>query len=315
MSAQSTDKTIQSSIFSTKFNGYKDLMKLRLSSLVVLSAFFGYYIAAGIDGQELKWLKLFYLLLGGVLITGSSNGFNQIWEKNSDKLMERTKNRPLPTKVLSSKEALFFNLVTGLTGLYLLYSINLKSVFLGLIAMILYTIVYTPLKKITPFAVFVGAIPGSIPPLLGYVAFKNDFDLTAGILFLVQFFWQFPHFWALAWRLDDDYKKAGFRLLPSGEKDKKSAFQIMLYSAFLVPVSMLPWAAEITGCPEAQSTTGLINNFICNWSMYFGVAISLVMYYPAVKLYFTLEAKYASRLMFYSFVYLPLIFTIYCFDL
>ena len=129
MSAQSTDKTIQSSIFSTKFNGYKDLMKLRLSSLVVLSAFFGYYIAAGIDGQELKWLKLFYLLLGGVLITGSSNGFNQIWEKNSDKLMERTKNRPLPTKVLSSKEALFFNLVTGLTGLYLLYSINLKSVF------------------------------------------------------------------------------------------------------------------------------------------------------------------------------------------
>ena len=311
MSATVSDKTLSKSSFYSKFNGYKDLMKLRLSSLVVLSAFFGYYIAGG----DVKSLELIYLLAGGVLITGSSNGFNQIWEKDSDKLMERTKNRPLPTQVLSLKEAVFFNLIIGLLGLYLLYSINLKSVVLGLIAMILYTIVYTPLKKITPFAVFVGAIPGSIPPLLGYVAFKNDFDLTSGILFLVQFFWQFPHFWALAWRLDDDYKKAGFRLLPSGEKDKKSAFQIMLYSAFLVPVSMLPWAAEITGCPIPQSDSGWIESLSCNWSLYFGIVISLLMYYPAVKLYFTLDAKYASILMFYSFVYLPLIFTIYCFDL
>ena len=311
MCAQSTDKTIPSSSFSTKLNGYKDLMKLRLSSLVVLSAFFGYYIAGG----KVQSLELFYLLIGGVLITGSSNGFNQIWEKNSDKLMERTKNRPLPTKALSSSEAFVFNVITALIGLSLLWSINLKSAALGLIAMVLYVLVYTPLKKITPFAVFVGAIPGSIPPLLGYVAFKNDFDLISGILFLVQFFWQFPHFWALAWKLDDDYKKAGFRLLPSGEKDKKSAFQIMLYSAFLVPVSMLPWAAEITGCPQIQPNASWIEYVTCNWSMYFGVLISLVMYYPAVKLYFTLESKYASRLMFYSFVYLPLIFTIYCLDL
>ena len=311
MCAQSTDKTIPSSSFSTKLNGYKDLMKLRLSSLVVLSAFFGYYIAGG----KVPSLELFYLLMGGVLITGSSNGFNQIWEKNSDKLMERTKNRPLPTKALSSSEAFVFNVITALIGLSLLWSINFKSVVLGLIAMVLYVLVYTPLKKITPFAVFVGAIPGSIPPLLGYVAFKNDFDLISGILFLVQFFWQFPHFWALAWKLDDDYKKAGFRLLPSGEKDKKSAFQIMLYSAFLVPVSMLPWAAEITGCPQIQPNASWIEYVTCNWSMYFGVLISLVMYYPAVKLYFTLESKYASRLMFYSFVYLPLIFTIYCLDL
>jgi heme o synthase len=311
MSAAVSDKTLTKSSFYSKFNGYKDLMKLRLSSLVVLSAFFGYYIAGG----NVQSLELVCLLVGGVLITGSSNGFNQIWEIESDKLMERTKNRPLPTQVLSLKEAFFFNIITAFLGLYLLYSINLKSVVLGLTAMILYTIVYTPLKKITPFAVFIGAIPGSIPPLLGYIAFKNDFDLTAGILFLVQFFWQFPHFWALAWRLDDDYKKAGFRLLPSGEKDKKSAFQIMLYSAFLIPVSMLPWAAEITGCPIVQPDADWLESLSCNWSLYFGVVISLFMYYPAVKLYFTLDSKYASTLMFYSFVYLPLIFTIYCFDL
>ncbi len=311
MCPELSDKKATASSFYTKFNGYKDLMKLRLSSLVVLSAFFGYYIAGG----EVRSIELLCLLLGGVLITGSSNGFNQIWEKNSDKLMERTKNRPLPTNVLSTKEALVFNISTAFIGLYLLYSINLKSAILGLIAMVLYTLIYTPLKKATPFAVFVGAIPGSIPPLLGYIAFKNDFDLVAGILFLVQFFWQFPHFWALAWRLDDDYKKAGFRLLPSGDKDKKSAFQIMLYSAFLVPVSMLPWAAEITGCPEINPDADWFEYITCNWSMYFGVVISLVMYYPAVKLYFTLDSKYASRLMFYSFVYLPLIFTIYCFDL
>jgi len=164
--------------------------------------------------------------------------------------------------------------------------------------MVLYTVIYTPLKKITPFAVFVGAIPGSFPPLLGYVAVTNSFGLEPGILFMVQFFWQFPHFWALAWKLDDDYKKAGFRMLPSSEKNQKSAFQIMLYSAFLIPVSMLPWAAEMTGF----------------WSMITGVVISLVMYYPSIKLYFTLDNKYATQLMFMSFIYLPILFSIYCFN-
>ena len=295
MKDQLTDKTLFYHDFFTKINGYKDLMKLRLSSLVVLSAFFGYYIAGG----GLNSIDLFFLLFGGVLVTGSSNGFNQMLEKDLDKLMERTKNRPLPTNVLSTKEAFIYNFTIGVLGLYFLFCLNEKSALIGLIAMVLYTLVYTPLKKITPFAVFIGAIPGSIPPLLGYVAFKNDFDLTAGIIFLIQFFWQFPHFWALAWKLDEDYKKAGFRLLPSGNKDLKSAFQIMLYSAFLIPVSMLPWAAEICGI----------------YSMVAGVLLSVIMYYPAVKLFFTLDTKFATRLMFFSFVYLPLIFSVYCLDL
>lgn len=280
--------------FTLKIRGFIALLKLRLSSLVVMSAFFGFLLA---DGNLSSYMFL-NLIIGGVLITGSSNGFNQIIEYKTDELMSRTFSRPLPSKVLSIPEALIFCIITGVLGLYLLASINFSSFILGLLAMVIYTVIYTPLKKITPFAVFIGAIPGSIPPLLGYVAASNDFGLEPGILFVVQFFWQFPHFWALAWKLDDDYKKAGFRLLPSGDRNQKSAFQIMLYSAFLVPVSMLPWASEMTGI----------------WSMWAAVVISLIMYYPAVKLYFTLDKKYATQLMFMSFLYLPILFTMYCFN-
>ena len=280
--------------FTLKIRAFIALLKLRLTSLVVMSAFFGFLLADG----NLSSYAFFNLILGGILITGSSNGFNQIIEHKTDELMSRTFSRPLPSKVLSIVEALIFCIITGVLGLYLLASINFSSFILGLLAMVIYTIIYTPLKKITPFAVFIGAIPGSIPPLLGYIAVTNDFGLEPGILFVVQFFWQFPHFWALAWKLDEDYKKAGFRLLPSGDRDKKSAFQIMLYSAFLVPVSMLPWASEMTGF----------------WSMWSAVFISLIMYYPAVKLYFTLDKKYATQLMFMSFLYLPILFTMYCFN-
>ena len=281
--------------FSTKLKGCLSLMKLRLSSLVVMSAFFGFVIAGG----ELLTYDFLWLIFGGILVTGSANGFNQVIEASSDEIMKRTQNRPLPLNILNKKEAIFFCVITGLTGLYLLSFINFNCLLLGLLSIVLYVLAYTPLKKITPFAVFVGAIPGSIPPLLGYVAVSNDFTLEPGILFMVQFFWQFPHFWALAWKLDEDYKKAGFRLLPSGERNKKSAFQIMLYSAFLVPVAMLPWAADISG----------------TWSMVAGVLLSLFMYYPAVKLYFTLEEKHAKQLMMMSFIYLPVLFSFYCFNL
>ena len=229
--------------FLSKIKALVALMKLRLSSLVVLSAFFGYFMAKG----DLSSWSLCHLLLGGLLITGSSNGFNQLLEINTDLLMKRTINRPLPSKVLSKLEAILFSSIIGFIGLWLLYLVNYKSLMLGLFSMITYVIIYTPLKKKSSIAVFIGAIPGSIPPLLGYVAVTDKFGLEPGILFMLQFFWQFPHFWALAWKLDEDYKKAGFRLLPNMEKNKKSAFQIMLYSAFLIPASMLPWAAEMAG--------------------------------------------------------------------
>ena len=279
----------------TKSKAFVSLMKLRLSSLVVLSAFFGFLMAKG----DLNSLSMYSLLLGGLLITGSSNGFNQILEIKTDTLMSRTKSRPLPVQIISKIEAIIFCAIIGTLGLFLLYTINYKSMMLGLFSMIVYVLIYTPLKQKSAIAVFVGAIPGSIPPLLGYVAVSNDFGLEPGVLFMLQFFWQFPHFWALAWKLDEDYQKAGFRLLPSIEKNKKSAFQIMLYSAFLIPSSMLPWAAEMTG----------------STSMIIGICLSLIMYTPAIRLYFTLDDKYANKIMYYSFAYLPILFTVYCFDL
>ncbi len=279
----------------TKPKAFVSLMKLRLSSLVVLSAFFGFLMAKG----DLNSLSMYSLLLGGLLITGSSNGFNQILEIKTDTLMSRTKSRPLPVQIISKIEAIIFCAIIGTLGLFLLYTINYKSMLLGLFSMIVYVLIYTPLKQKSAIAVFVGAIPGSIPPLLGYVAVSNDFGLEPGVLFMLQFFWQFPHFWALAWKLDEDYQKAGFRLLPSIEKNKKSAFQIMLYSAFLIPSSMLPWAAEMTG----------------STSMIIGICLSLIMYTPAIRLYFTLDDKYANKIMYYSFAYLPILFTVYCFDL
>ena len=279
----------------TKPKAFVSLMKLRLSSLVVLSAFFGFLMAKG----DLNSLSMYSLLFGGLLITGSSNGFNQILEIKTDTLMSRTKSRPLPVQIISKIEAIIFCAIIGTLGLFLLYTINYKSMLLGLFSMIVYVLIYTPLKQKSAIAVFVGAIPGSIPPLLGYVAVSNDFGLEPGVLFMLQFFLQFPHFWALAWKLDEDYQKAGFSLLPSFEKNKKSAFQIMLYSAFLIPSSMLPWAAEMTG----------------STSMVIGICLSLIMYTPAIRLYFTLDDKYANKIMYYSFAYLPILFTVYCFDL
>lgn len=277
-----------------KVKSYADLTKLRLSSLVVVSALLGYMIAPG----DVNYLQMIYLFAGGFLITGSSNAFNQVWEKDLDKLMKRTKNRPLPLGNLSVIESLIFAGVIGIGGIVFLWMVNHTCALLGVLALLLYVLVYTPLKTKTPFAVFVGALPGSIPPMLGYVAASGSFGLEAGILFMIQFFWQFPHFWAICWKLDDDYKLAGFRLLPSGFRDKKSAFQIMLYSGFLIPITMLPWAVSMSGI----------------LSMFFGIGASLCMLIPSVKLFRTLDMKYAKQVMFLSFVYLPFVLFIYYID-
>ena len=197
-------KSVSNLSIADRFKAYIALMKLRLSSLVVMSAFFGYLLAGG----TIYSVDFVFLIIGGILITGSANGFNQIIEIKTDELMLRTQTRPLPSGILSKIEAFIFCFIVGTLGLYLLLEINFKCLILGILAIVIYALIYTPLKRITPFAVFVGAIPGSIPPLLGYIACSNAFGLEPGILFIIQFFWQFPHFWALAWKLDDDYKKA-----------------------------------------------------------------------------------------------------------
>ncbi len=285
--------TIKSSLV-LKIKSYAELMKLRLSSLVVLSAMLGYFLAPGVINNN----EVLLLCFGGFLITGASNAFNQIWEKELDKLMSRTQKRPLPQGRVSVLEGILVGATLGILGITLLWLLNNTCAILGILALVIYVAVYTPLKIITPFAVFVGAIPGSIPPMLGYVAATGSFGLEAGVLFMIQFFWQFPHFWAIAWKLDDDYKKAGFRLLPSGKRDKQSAYQIMLYSAFLIPVSMLPWAIDLSGI----------------FSMFLAVFASIIMTFSAIKLYRKLEMKYAKQLMYYSFFYLPFLLFIYFLD-
>jgi protoheme IX farnesyltransferase len=278
----------------SKFKTYLVFTKFRLSFLVILSALTGYLFAGGKDLTEIT-----YLMLGGTLVTGASNGANQIWERNLDKIMNRTNRRPLPTGEMSLREAYIIVVLFLLIGTYLLWLINMKSAVLGLLAFLSYVFVYTPLKQVTPWAVFVGAFPGAIPPFLGAIAATDAFGFIPGVLFFVQFTWQFPHFWAIAWVLYDDYKKAGFSLLPSKEgKSKASGFQIMAYSLALIPFSLMPWLLGWTGVVTLISAT----------------LLGIWFFYLSYKLYHSCETADARKLMFASFVYLPIIQFIYVFD-
>ena len=276
----------------SKIRDYAAFIKMRLSSLVVFSAAISFVIGS----HEVNWSKMLLLISGGFLVTGSSNGFNQIIERNLDKLMNRTLNRPLPQERMSVNESFALAILMGIAGISILWIfMNPLSGILGLIALIFYTVVYTPLKRITPFAVFVGAFPGAIPPLLGYVASTSGFGeipFQAWVLFAVQFMWQFPHFWAIAWVLDEDYKRAGFRMLPSlGGRDKSSAFQVLVYTLFLLPISLLPVVFHLSGIVSA------IIILIC------GVFFT----YQAYILYKECTVEAARKLMFGSFIYLPVV--------
>ena len=267
-------------------------MKLRLSSLVVYSAVLGYMLAPG----ETDYITLLWLSLGGLLITGASNAYNQIIERELDKKMDRTLLRPLPDNKLTIKEALIFATIIAILGTISLFMVNTLCALLGLLALVLYVFAYTPLKTKTPLSVFIGAIPGSFPPMLGYVGATGEFSLEAGVLFAVQFFWQFPHFWAIAWKLNDDYLKAGFKMLPSlGGRDKKSAFQIFIYTCTMLPMGALPYVVGM-----------------CNiYSVPLSILLTLPMLHASIKLYLTLDMKYATKVMFGSFYYLPLILIVY----
>lgn len=288
------DTAIEKVSTSSKLKDFAVLLKLRLAALVVLSAIAGFFFAGGAFS-----INFVYLVLGGFLITGASNGLNQVIERDLDKKMERTADRPIPSGRMSITEALIVSIICGIIGSLLLFQLNYFSGILGLLALVLYVFLYTPLKRITPWAVFVGAFPGAIPPMLGVVAVTGEFNLLVGIMFLVQFIWQFPHFWAIAWVLDDDYAKAGFSLLPSkGRKDKRSAFQISFYSLLLIPVSLLPWAFEFTG----------------NWSLIIGTIVGVWFFLTAYKLQLNPSDKAAKKLMFASFIYLPVIQFLYVLD-
>ena len=267
------------------------LFKLRLASLVVVSAVLGYLM--GVPQGAFDWTNLLVLILAGTLLTGASNALNQVIEVREDALMKRTAERPLVRGTLTSTEAVVAAFIAGGSGTFLLWLLfGPLTGILGFISLFMYVALYTPLKKRSAWAVFVGAFPGAFPPMLGYVAATGHFDLGAGLLFAMQFMWQFPHFWAIAWVLDEDYARAGFRLLPSaGGQDSRSAFIILLYTLFVIPVGMLPWVFDLTG----------------QFAMWTAVLLGLVMLVPAFRLFFSRDRGDARKLMFASFLYLPIV--------
>ena len=273
-----------------------ELIKFRLSFLVTFSAVFGFLLSS----NYINYFSLFILIISGFFITGSSIINNQIIEKDSDKLMNRTKNRPLPTNKISSRNALFISLALCITGLILMVLfLNKLTALLSFFSLIIYTFLYTPLKKVGPIAVFVGAIPGALPPLIGWAASTNDISLEALIIFSIQFIWQFPHFWAIAWVSDDDYKRAGFKLLPNnGKKNFSNAVNIMTYTMFLIPLGLLPTIFGITGL-----TSGVV-----------AVVCAILFLIQTLRLIKDYSKTSALRIMFGSFIYLPVVQLTYIFD-
>lgn len=269
-----------------------------LSLSVVFSSLAGYLLGA--DTVDFKVLVL--LAFGGYFMVGASNVFNQIIEKDLDALMERTKNRPIPSGRLSVKTAFILACVLTILGIGILYSINKQTAMFGAISIFLYTSAYTPLKTKTPLSVFVGAIPGAIPFMLGWVAATNDFGIEPGTLFMLQFFWQFPHFWAIGWFLHDDYQKAGFNLLPTGKQDKGTAMQAILYTIWTIIVSIIP-VFGFTG--KLQLTiVGAIVVFL----------VGLVMLHYAFQLFKKMTVKAARQLMLASVIYITVIQIVYVLD-
>jgi protoheme IX farnesyltransferase len=285
-----------SDFVTAKARAYWELLKPRLSFLVAFSCAFGYMLGSA----YINWTTLSMLFIGGFLLSGSSVIVNQIIEKDLDRLMVRTMNRPLPTYRVSVQEASAVAIISLLAGvMILLTNTNLLTTILSVVSMILYGFVYTPLKRVGPIAVFVGAIPGALPPLLGWVAATGGISHEALIIFGIQFIWQFPHFWAIAWVSDDDYKKAGFKLLPSGgKKDLNTAIQIMIYTMFLIPLGLLPATFGITGINSAVVVT------ICG-VLFFAQTFSLMR---------SGDRKSALKIMFGSFLYLPMVQIAYLLD-
>ena len=232
----------KSSPLSLAFTDFKEITKARLAISVVFSSIAGYLLAP----VPPDLFSLLLLAFGGYCMVGASNAYNQVIEKDLDALMNRTKNRPIPSGRMSVQNAMAIAITMTLLGIVSLYYLNPKTAMFGAISIFLYTSVYTPLKTRTPLAVFVGAFPGAIPFMLGWVAATNEFGIEPGTLFMIQFFWQFPHFWALGWMLDEDYKKGGFKMLPTGKKDKGTALQIIMYTFWMIVISVIP-AFGITG--------------------------------------------------------------------
>ena len=288
----------KSNSFATVIDDFKQLTKVGLAISVVFSSIAGYLLGA----DEISFLVLAQLAIGGYFMVGASNAFNQVIEKDLDALMKRTQNRPVASGRMSVSTGLIIAVTCTVLGIVTLYYVNPKTAMFGAISIFLYTSVYTPLKTKTPLSVFVGAFPGAIPFMLGWVAATNSFGIEPGTLFMIQFFWQFPHFWAIGWLLDDDYKKAGFNMLPSGKRDSKTALQIIMYTLWMMILAILP-ATGFTGSLHLSIFGAVLVTL-------FGVFMLVF----AVKLYKERSIKAAKNLMLASVLYITAIQIIYVID-
>jgi len=277
---------------------FKEITKMRLALSVVFSSVAGYLLGV----ETVNVTILFLLALGGYFMVGASNAYNQIIEKDLDALMDRTKNRPIPAGRMTVRTTFIIATLFTILGISILYYINAQTALFGAISIFLYTCAYTPLKTKTPLAVFVGAIPGAIPFMLGWVAATDDFGIEPGTLFALQFFWQFPHFWAIGWFLYNDYKKGGFFMLPTGKQDKGTAVQTIMYTVWTILISIVP-VFGVTGRLELSYVAA---------SLVF--ALGLFMLYYAIQLFKKMTEKAAKQLMLASVSYITLIQIIYVVD-
>ncbi|MDA0773846.1 MAG: heme o synthase [Bacteroidetes bacterium] len=274
------------------------LTKMRLALSVVFSALAGYFLAA----PTYDPLVILYLFLGGYAMVGASNAFNQILEIKRDALMKRTQNRPLPSGRMRISSAFVIAALLTLSGAYFLYAINPRTALFGMVSIFLYVCCYTPLKTITPLSVFVGAFPGAIPYMLGWVAYTGKFGIEPGVLFMVQFFWQFPHFWAIGWQLEDDYNKAGFKMLPTGKADQATAFQILFYSMWTIAISILPYT-NYTGSLQLSGIGCIVLLLLGAGLLYYGICLMRFK-----------TKKQARQLTFASIGYITLVQIVYVID-
>lgn len=297
MVISAVDKGSVVKVLSLKLHAYFELIKFRLSFLVAFSSGFGYILASH---SRFEWGAFLVFCLGAILMSGSAVTVNQILEKDYDKLMKRTKTRPIPTERVSVREAWIFAMLLFTLSAFILISFtNVLTLIISILSFVLYSFVYTPLKRVGPIAVFVGAIPGALPPLLGWVAYTGGIGYEALIIFGIQFIWQFPHFWAIAWVADEDYKKAGFKLLPgNGSKDFKTAINIMIYTLFLLPFGLLPAKFGLTGMNSAIIAT------VCG----------VLFLAQTFKLIRDNSRTSALRIMYGSFLYLPIVQIAYLMD-
>ena len=289
------EKTIVLTTLNGKIKAYIELIKLKLTLAVVFSGVFGYCLAI----DTINWWKIVVLVIASISITGAANIINQIIEKDSDKVMKRTAVRPLPTGRLSVNEAAIFAFILFSIACYLFVEVfNIRAAALAVLSLLLYGFVYTPLKRKGQIAVFIGALPGAFPPMIGWVAATNHFGWAPGILFAIQFFWQFPHFWAIGWLAFDEYKKAGIQMMPGEGKTTETAFRIMIYTLFLIPVGWLPYLLGMTGINSALVAMA-------------GGILFLAQTFHLMR---TCTDKAALQMMFGSLLYLPVVQIVYLLD-